>query len=159
MNAFSFCKVMPPSSLKNLPKRKYRAVSLKSFAGHLYFIAGKKKKRLEKAFSHQAAVGEEGRVLKESRCISLCLTGLKNISAFWQRNSWKSLRHFFHRYWRAGSFAFAEQMSFVTNVSFLIEIDISKNSHFTNSGGSSILNGMIKNPSFSHCFVFHLRLL
>lgn len=73
---------MPPSSLKNLPKRKYRAVSLKSFAGHLYFIAGKKKKWLEKAFSHQAAVGEEGRVLKESRCISLCLTGLKNISAF-----------------------------------------------------------------------------
>lgn len=51
---------MPPSSLKNLPKRKYRAVSLKSFAGHLYFIAGKKKKRLEKAFSHQAAMGKKG---------------------------------------------------------------------------------------------------
>lgn len=57
VNAFSFCKVIPPLLLKSLPKRKHRTISLNPCAGHLYFTGGKNGlKRL----SHQAAVGGEG---------------------------------------------------------------------------------------------------
>lgn len=56
-NAFSFCKVIPPLPLKNLPKRKHRALSLKPCADHLYFTVWENGlKRL----SRRATVGGEG---------------------------------------------------------------------------------------------------
>lgn len=54
---FSFCKVILPLPLKNLPARKHRAISLKPWAGHLYYTVGEN--GLER-LSCQATVGGEG---------------------------------------------------------------------------------------------------
>lgn len=135
-------------------KRRHRSISLKHCSWSPLFYRGKKHL---KRISQQATVGGEGMDSEREPVAFTLLYRPQGYLCFLTEKLLKVSKTFFSSLVKSWKFCiYRTDVLCYKFFSFLIEIDMRKNSYHTNSGGSSISNGMIKNLAFCHCFVFHL---